>query len=39
MKIVNKINMIDWLYLSSNGHKRLAFELKNQSWKSNWKIP
>ena len=37
--VVNKINMIDWLYLSSNGHKRLAFELKNQSWKSNWKIP
>jgi len=37
--IYNYIKSIDWLYLSSQGHKRILFEFKNNRWNSNWKIP
>ncbi len=37
--IVNKIISIDWLYLSSSGHKRLLFNWKNGKRTDKWKIP
>ena len=37
--IVNKIISIDWLYLSSSGHKRLLFNWKNGKRTDKWMIP
>tara|TARA_Y100000590_G_scaffold361691_1_gene418485 strand:+ start:725 stop:1330 length:606 start_codon:yes stop_codon:yes gene_type:complete len=37
--IINYIQSIDWLFLSSQGHKRLFFYKLNGKWKSKWKIP
>ena len=37
--ILNKIISIDWLYLSSSGHKRLLFNWKNGKRTDKWMIP
>ena len=37
--IINYIESIDWLFLSSQGHKRLLFYKLSGKWKSKWKIP
>ena len=37
--IENKIQNIDWLYLSSTGHRRLKINLKNSKPIFNWIIP
>ena len=37
--IENHIENIDWLFLSSNGHKRLFIEIKEKQKKFKWLIP
>lgn len=37
--IVNSIKSIDWLFLSSQGHKRLFFNFIKGKWNCKWKIP
>jgi len=37
--IENKIISIDWLYLSSSGHRRLSIKLDNKDVEFNWIIP
>ncbi len=37
--ISNKIKSIDWLYLSSLGHKRLRIEINEKKTKYQWLIP
>lgn len=37
--VVTKIQKIDWLQLSRNGHQRAAFELQNGDWNSHWLVP
>jgi 3-hydroxyisobutyrate dehydrogenase len=34
-----KVNEIDWFYLSSSGHVRAKFDLRNDDVKSSWIIP
>ena len=37
--IMNKIVSIDWLYLSSKGHKRARYDFTNNSVKKSWLAP
>lgn len=37
--IITKINKIDWLQLSRNGHQRAKFELTQGDWRREWLIP
>ena len=37
--IQNKIESIDWLYLSYSGHKRLSINFKNNMPEFSWLIP
>lgn len=34
-----KVNKIDWLYLSSSGHKRAVFDLNEEDVNAGWVIP
>ena len=37
--IVNQIISIDWLYLSSKGHRRARYDLSNDEIKKSWMAP
>ena len=35
----NQIKTIEWLYLSSKGHRRLLFEMNKNQYNFHWLIP
>lgn len=37
--VLNYIQSIDWLHLSSQGHRRLYFKKIKNKWTSEWRIP